>query len=188
MLHLFNQRSRPLIPFLLFICFFVVFHSPHGLITCLSAPQQNHQLLILVTTVSHVKSSICCKSPKKVRGKTSTVSSLKLKESPTARDLRKPNAPSIKQLCLKEFYVDKLSKFFKEISQWHWILWKRGKFKVRVCGNHIFSRNKVCLFLVHTLIASHGKHSTGNVNNLFVFGLWPTPSIKHKLCLTVQTR
>ena len=50
--------------------------------------------------------------PRKARVKTSIVSSLKLKESPTARDLRKPNALSSMQLCLKEFHVDKLSKFF----------------------------------------------------------------------------
>lgn len=39
--------------------------------------------------------------PKKARVKTSIVSSLKSKESTTARDLRKLNALSIKQLCLK---------------------------------------------------------------------------------------
>ena len=39
--------------------------------------------------------------PKKARVKTSVVSSLKSKESTTARDLRKLNALSIKQLCLK---------------------------------------------------------------------------------------
>ena len=50
----------------LFVCFLVVFHSSYGLATCLGAPQQNHQLLTLVTTVSHVKSSLGCKSPGKL--------------------------------------------------------------------------------------------------------------------------
>ena len=113
MLHLFNLRSRPLIPFLLFICLFVVLHSPYGLATeeleCSSTkPPATHTSYY----------GLACKIvswlqiPRKARVKTSIVSSLKLKESPTARDLRKPNAPSVKQLFLKEFYVDKLSKFF----------------------------------------------------------------------------
>ena len=107
-LYLFHLRSRPF-PLCLFVFCLPFPVRPCHLIECSpTKPPATH------TSYNGLACKIVysLQIPKKARVKTSIVSSLKSKESTTARDLRKLNALSIKQLCLKEFDVNKLSKFF----------------------------------------------------------------------------